>query len=60
MFTDSEPAGGGGDGETAPEEPMEVADQTKEDICERLVGKGEGESVCVVCERARESERVSE
>ena len=47
MFTDSEPAGGGGDGVIASEEPMEVADQTKEDICEQLVGKGEGESVCV-------------
>lgn len=58
MFTDSEPAGGGGDGVTAPEEPMEVADQTKEAICERLVGKGEGESVCVVC--ASERERVRE
>jgi len=47
VFADSEPAGGGGDGEIAPEEPMEVADQMKEDICEQLVGKGEGESVCV-------------
>ena len=37
MFADSEPASGGGEG--APEEPMEVADQTKE---EQLVGKGKG------------------
>ena len=37
VFADSEPASGGGEG--APEEPMEVADQTKE---EQLVGKGKG------------------